>query len=118
MGHATHWDRVALLFMSRRQSDLQFARSNHCIIKKQLIKIAQPEKQQGTRMLSLQFLILPDHWGRISRSHGSCVRGPASNHVALCRSPEGEEPTSQTTAGATKHSALVEVVMWHGAPRP
>jgi hypothetical protein len=40
---------------------LKFSRANYGVVKKQFVKIAEPEKQQGARMLLLQFVILPQH---------------------------------------------------------
>src|SRR2546430_3967117 len=88
MRHAAHGNRIAALFMSCGQSDLQFARADDRVIKKQLVKIAQPKEQQRTRMLRFQLLILPDHWSSISRRHRFAVRGRTRSSIVLSSSCE------------------------------
>ena len=63
MRHAAHRNRVAPFFVARSERDLQLARADHRIIKKQFVKIAESEEEKSSRMLRLQLLILPDHWG-------------------------------------------------------
>jgi hypothetical protein len=44
---------------------LQFARASVRVVEEQFVEIAEPEKQQGSGMLLLEFLVLPQH--------GSCI---------------------------------------------
>jgi hypothetical protein len=48
--------------MTRRECDLQFTRTYYCVVKKEFVKIAETKKQEGSGMLLLQFLVLPQHW--------------------------------------------------------
>jgi len=59
VGHTTHGDVDTLFFVPRSQSDLQFARRQHRIVKKQFVEIAEPEKQERSGMLLLNGGILP-----------------------------------------------------------
>ena len=63
MRDAAHRNRIAALFMSGGERNLQLARAQHGIIEKQLVEIAQTKKEDRARMLSLQLMILPEHGG-------------------------------------------------------
>ncbi len=69
MRHATHWDGITLFFVPGSQGNLQFTRANHCIVKEEFIKIAQPEEKERTGMLRFQLLILPNHWSGVTSCH-------------------------------------------------
>src|ERR1041385_8120335 len=83
MRHAAHGNRIATFFVSRRQSDLQFARADDRVIKKQFVEIAETKEQECARMLRFQLLILPYHWSSITRRHRFAVRGLTRSSIAL-----------------------------------
>src|SRR6266568_4407442 len=88
MRHAAHRNWVAALFVSRCQSNLQLARADDRVVKKQFVKIAQAKEQKRAGMLRFQFLILPDHWSSISRRHRFAVRGCGRSSIAVSSSRE------------------------------
>ena len=55
---AAHRNRLPLLFVSRRQRDLQLPRSYQRIVEKQLVKIAEPKEQECIAGLLLGGMIL------------------------------------------------------------
>ena len=59
VGHPAHRNGLALLLVAGSESDLQDARRDDRIVKKQLVEIAQAKKQQGIGMPVLGGLILP-----------------------------------------------------------
>jgi len=74
MRNAAHRNRITALFVTRGERYLQLPRTNHGILEEEFVEVAQPKKQEGTGVLLLELLILPQHrgWGR---------RG---GHVELC----------------------------------
>jgi hypothetical protein len=71
MRHTTHWHRVAALFVTSRESDLQFPRANNSVFEEELIKVTKAKKQQSSRMLLLQLVVLAQHGSGISNRHNS-----------------------------------------------
>ena len=63
VGHAAHRHRHSFFLVARGERDLQFFGRQHRVLKEQLVKIAQPEKQQGLGMLALDGRILPHQRG-------------------------------------------------------
>jgi hypothetical protein len=48
--------------MPGSQGDFELLRSDHRVVEKHLVKIAEPKEKQSPGMLALDFLILPEHW--------------------------------------------------------
>src|SRR5205085_9547604 len=69
MRHAAHGDWCAALFVARGQSDLKFASACDGVVEEEFVEVAEAKEEQRARMLLLQFLILPQHWGKCDFSH-------------------------------------------------
>ena len=58
-GNPAHGDGDPLFLVPRGQSDLEFFGRHDRVVKKHLVKVTQPKKQQGGRMIFLDRGILP-----------------------------------------------------------
>src|SRR5665213_4593831 len=76
--HPAHRNRLALFFITSRESNLQLPRRRNRVFIKQLVKITQPEHQQRIRHLLLQPVILPH---QRCRRRSSGVRWHAESFI-------------------------------------
>ncbi len=83
MGDSAHGDGMGLVFVPRRQGDLQEAGSHLGVFVEHLVEIPHPEKKNGVGMLLLDALVLLHHRGIVfgnrlgggRRSHGRGTSG-------------------------------------------
>jgi hypothetical protein len=68
MRHAAHGYGHTLFFITRSESDLQFASRQDRVIEKELVKIPQAKEEQGAGMLFFDCGVLP-HQGRGRLAH-------------------------------------------------
>jgi hypothetical protein len=51
--------------MTSRQRYLEFLSANHGVIEKHFVEIAKSKEEQRTRILALDFVVLPEHGGGV-----------------------------------------------------
>ena len=72
MRHPTHRNGLRVLFVARRQRDLELTRADYGVVEEELVKIAKPKKKQRSGMLSFELPVLLNHWSSIGRGHFLC----------------------------------------------